>query len=65
MQKTAPISKALQVQVRRLARELGDARAAEVLGIGRQTVTRAAAGLDVRPSVAALIEVRLPSSAAK
>ncbi len=55
---TAPLPEALRRQVAKLAREMGDVRAAAHLGVGRHTVTRAAAGLPVRPSVAFLLATK-------
>src|SRR5438105_4639477 len=52
---TAPLAEPLRRRLAALARQHGDVGAAAILGIGRATVARAAAGLAVRPSVAIAI----------
>jgi hypothetical protein len=57
--RTGPLPENLRADVMALAQSLGAEAAGHRLGIGRDTVARAAAGLPVRPSVAQLIAAKL------
>lgn len=57
-------SPALVARVRALDREHGTARAAALLGVGRETIARLLAGLGVRRGTIALVEAALEKIAA-
>ncbi len=56
---TGPLEPETRARVLDLAVRVGDVEAARLLGVARSTVTRAAVGLNVRPSVAIAIRFRL------
>jgi hypothetical protein len=57
--RTGPLSEEQRAAVMALAQERGATEAANILGIGKDTVARAAAGLAIRPSVAHVIAAKL------
>lgn len=59
---TAPLPPDVQARLREMAAKVGDVELGEMLGIGRGTVSRAAAGFAVRPSVATTIALRLEAA---
>jgi hypothetical protein len=59
---TAPLPPDVQARLREMAAKIGDVELGEMLGIGRGTVSRAAAGFAVRPSVATTIALRLEAA---
>lgn len=57
--KGVPLDAGVQENLRALIRERGHAEAAALIGIGKDSVVRAAAGAGVRKATAIAIEARL------
>jgi len=60
-----PVSDALRAAAAALVDEVGDVDAAQDIGIGRNTLSRALAGLPILNGNRALLERRFPSAVAK